>query len=90
MNIRKLGSATALAALLAAPLAFGQADPKVDPNQIMAMEMAKKMDVNHDGMVSKAEFMKAMEEKWNEMDKEKKGMVSVDQAAGTMFWRWWH
>jgi len=82
MNVRKLGALTALAAALAAPLAFGQADPKADPNQLMAMEMAKKMDTNHDGMVSKEEFMKAMEQRWSDMDKEKKGMLTINQASG--------
>jgi EF hand len=82
MNIRKLSAATAFAAILVAPLAFGQTDPKTDPNQLMAMEMAKKMDTNHDGMVSKEEFMKAMEQRWNEMDKEKKGMMTINQSSG--------
>jgi Ca2+-binding EF-hand superfamily protein len=48
------------------------------------MSMAKKMDTNHDGMVSKEEFMKAMEERWNAMDTNKTGMVSVEQAARNM------
>jgi len=86
MNIRRLSFAAALAMSLAAPLAFAQADPKIDPNQIreMAMETAKTMDVNHDGMVSKQEFMMMMEAKWNEMDKDKKGMVTVQHAADMM------
>jgi hypothetical protein len=81
MLVRRLTLATVVAMSLASPFAFGQADPKIDPNQIMAMETAKEMDTNHDGMVSKQEFMKAMEDKWNMMDKDKKGMVSVEQAA---------
>jgi len=84
MHFRQFALAAALAVL--APLAIAQSDPKVDPNDIMAMSMAmaKKMDVNKDGMVSKQEFMKAMEEKWNSMDTARKGMVTVDQMARNM------
>jgi len=83
MNISRFSRTAVFTLSLAAPLAFAQNDPAIDPNQIkaMAMEMAKAMDVNHDGMVSKQEFMKMMERKWNEMDNNKKGMVSVDRAA---------
>ncbi len=85
MRTRALGWFTAMTLSLAAPLAFGQADPSADPNQVRAMAMAKKMDMNNDGMVSKKEFMAAMEAKWNAMDKQKKGMVTVEQAAKMLF-----
>ena len=84
MHLRHLALAAALA--VCAPLAIAQSDPKIDPDQIrtMSMAMAKKMDVNHDGMVSRQEFMKAMEEKWKAMDPDGKGMVSIDQVARNM------
>ena len=42
---------------------------------------AKAMDTDHDGTISKDEFMKYGEAKWNKMDKEGKGMMSVADAS---------
>ena len=44
--------------------------------QGMMMEM-KAMDTNHDGMISKKEFMKFHEEMWAKMKKNKSGMVDM-------------
>jgi hypothetical protein len=44
--------------------------------QGMMMEM-KAMDTNHDGMISKKEFMKFHEEMWAKMKKNKSGMVDI-------------
>jgi len=84
MHLKHLTLAAALAVL--APLAIAQSDPKIDPDQLMTMSRttAQKMDVNKDGMVSKQEFMKAMEDKWNAMDTGRKGMVPIEQVARNM------
>jgi len=42
---------------------------------------AKAMDTDHDGMISKDEFMKYSEAKWNKMDTGGKGMMSVADAS---------
>ena len=44
--------------------------------QGMMMEM-KAMDTNHDGMISKKEFMKFHEDMWAKMKKNKSGMVDM-------------
>jgi len=44
--------------------------------QGMMTEM-KAMDINHDGMISKKEFMKFHEEMWAKMKKNKSGMVDL-------------
>lgn len=43
----------------------------------------KKMacDKNKDGMVSREEFMKHMEDMWTKMDEGKKGMITSDRYA---------
>jgi Ca2+-binding EF-hand superfamily protein len=42
---------------------------------------AKAMDTDHDGTISKDEFLKYGEAKWNKMDKGGKGMMSVADAS---------
>jgi Ca2+-binding EF-hand superfamily protein len=42
---------------------------------------AKAMDTDHDGMISKDEFMKYAEAKWNKTDTGGKGMMSVADAS---------
>jgi hypothetical protein len=86
MRLKSLSLAMMTAACLTSSLAFAQADPSVDPNQLMvkAMEMAKKADTNHDGMVSQQEWMKMAEERWKMMDKDNKGMVPISVAAKNM------
>jgi hypothetical protein len=44
--------------------------------QGMMMDM-KAMDTNHDGMISKKEFMKFHEDMWAKMKKNKAGMVDI-------------
>jgi Ca2+-binding EF-hand superfamily protein len=42
---------------------------------------AKAMDADHDGTISKDEFMKYGEAMWDRMKKDDSGMMSVDDAA---------
>jgi hypothetical protein len=71
--------------LLGTVIAFGlAAAPLVQASEPDALIFAKKLDENKDGMVSKAEFMKAMEKMYDKMDTEKKGMI--DQKAAMKLW----
>ena len=53
--------------------AFAMVDMK--PHAMM-MDMSA-MDANHDGMISKKEFMKFHEEMWVKMKKNKSGMIDM-------------
>ncbi len=68
-------SALVAAALMCTPmLAFAQAGMM---HENMSSSQMKSMDTNGDGLVSKDEFMKAHEAKWDAMQKNKDGMVSI-------------
>jgi hypothetical protein len=45
------------------------------------MDNIKAMGKGKDGMITKAEFMAMMEEKWNMMDKGKKGKLTAEDVA---------
>lgn len=64
-------------ALVAATLAFV---PPVAHAQ-KGMEMIKSMDKDKDGMISKSEFMAMMEQKFDMMDKAKKGKLTAEDVA---------
>ena len=74
MNVAKHAGALALGLMLG----FGCGAPALaadgDAMQSFATEMHKM--ANKDGMVSKKDFMKMMEKKWDDMDKSQKGMLS--------------
>ena len=63
--------ATGLAGVSIAAVAMDDMKP-----QGMMMDM-KAMDTNHDGMISKKEFMKFHEDMWAKMKKNKSGMVDM-------------
>ncbi len=72
MKASKLALALAAAMTMGfAPVAFAD----------KGMDNIKAMDKDKDGMISKAEFMSMMEEKWNAMDKAKKGKLTADDVA---------
>lgn len=85
LNLRTvaLSAALALAPLTFAPAAFAQGgdiDKELQPRaRAMWMKMADK-----DGMVSKKKFMDMVAEKWDMMDKGKKGMIKAEDAARIM------
>jgi Ca2+-binding EF-hand superfamily protein len=65
------GSAALMPPALAAP-----------PSQAEVQEMLKKSGtMRSDGMVTKQDFMKMMEKRFDAMDKQKKGMVSAEDIA---------
>lgn len=64
------------AAMVHAPFAAAQS---TTPATQQSMDMMKKMDVNKDGMVSKDEYMKFYEAKFDSMDKNKDKMVTQEE-----------
>lgn len=86
MHFRNVARAAALSVALAvsAAPALAQGDPTIEMLQPKARAAAMKMDANKDGMVSRAEFMQMVEAKWNEMDKQKKGMLTPDDVSRIM------
>ena len=77
MNLKQLALSVGLAAVLAGSNAFA-ADPEKDSG--FAMQLAAACDMDHNGMVTKAEYMKMMEMKWDKMAKGAKEL-SVANAA---------
>ena len=74
MDLRKTAMVLMLGmAALATPLAFGAAS---DEGKFDLMRDFKTM-ANKDGMVSKKDFMAMMEKKFDAMDTQKKGMISL-------------
>ena len=64
------------AAVMHAPFAAAQSTA---PATQQSMDMMKKMDANKDGMVSKDEYMKFYEVKFETMDKNKDKMVTQEE-----------
>ena len=73
MNVLK--TTLVMVALLAAPTFTFAHEGKGHEGDMHAH--MKAMDINGDGVISRDEFMKAHEAKWNEMPKDKTGGVSV-------------
>jgi carbamoylphosphate synthase large subunit len=69
------------AAVIQAPFAFAQS--AADKQQ--SMDAMKKMDMNKDGMVSKDEYMKFYEAKFETMDKNKDKMVTQEEWFSAQF-----
>jgi Ca2+-binding EF-hand superfamily protein len=72
--MKRMTLATAvLAAAIAAlpPMVYAQ----------KGMDNIKAMDKDKDGMISKSEFMAMMEQKFDMMDKAKKGRLSAEDVA---------
>jgi hypothetical protein len=74
MNVKHTARALALGALLALGSFSGSA--LADDQGPRWWEPQIKSMANKDGMVSKKDFMRMMEKKFDEMDKSKKGMIS--------------
>ena len=62
--------------LLAAPAAFAADKPKMANME----EFMKSCDMNHDGMMSKAEMVKHMEKMFDKMDTRKTGKLDKKQT----------
>ena len=79
MNIKHTGRALALGTMLSLAAISGSAlaDQTQAPRWV---EPEAKMMADKNGMVSKKDFMKMMEKKFDEMDKGKKGMLSTQDV----------
>jgi len=64
MTLKKIALSVGLAALVAGSHAYAQ-NPEKD--NAFAMELAAACDMDHNGMVTKAEYMKMMEMKWDKI-----------------------
>jgi Ca2+-binding EF-hand superfamily protein len=81
MKLSKLATAAAIGAAIAfSPVVstYAQQDSKM-------MQELKKMDVNKDGMVSREEFLRMMGAKFDAMDKDKKGMLSLGDISKIIY-----
>lgn len=72
--LKLLAGSLVAASLLAAPAAFAD-DKKVNMDAFM-----KACDMDHDGMVTKAEMVKHMEAMFDKMDTKKTGKLDKKQA----------
>jgi len=50
---------------------------EAEVNRRPALVLQRPLDTNHDGMISKKEFMKYHEDMWAKMKKNKSGMVDM-------------
>ncbi len=74
--INTLASAMVAVSLLAAPAVFG-AEPAKKVNM---HEFMKACDMDHDGMMSKAEMLKHMEKMFDKADVKKAGKLDKEQT----------
>ncbi len=72
-STRTLALATLTAAALSLPAAYAREDMDAD-------KFVKMCDENNDGMVSKAEMMKAMEKMFDKQDTKKTGKIDKKQV----------
>lgn len=82
-NLRLKGTLTGLVVSLLLSASAVQADDMMGGMQGADMPAAdmQSMDQNHDGMVSKAEFMKYHENMWVQMEKNDHGMYVLPPHA---------
>ena len=78
MNLKQAATALSLGAMLATA-ALSAPTFAADGDMMAARADMMKM-ANKDGMIMKKDFMMMMERKFDEMDKVKKGMLSVDEV----------
>ena len=82
--MKRIASMLTLWIAFAAPMAFAQDDTHLDPRvRAKAEAMWTKM-ANNEGMVTQKVLMDMVMQKFNEMDKGKKGMISAADAARIM------
>ena len=77
MNLKQTALSVGLAAALVGSNAFAQ-NPEKD--NAFAMQLAAACDMDNNGMVTKAEYMKMMEMKWDKMSKGAKELSVANTA----------
>jgi len=78
MNLKQTAKALSFAAMLG--MAALSAPAFAADGDMMASRAEVTKMANKDGMITKKDFMMLMEKKFDEMDKGKKGMLSVDDV----------
>ena len=78
MNLKLTAKALSFAAMLG--MATLSAPALAADGDMMASRAEVTKMANKDGMITKKDFMMLMEKKFDEMDKSKKGMLSVDDV----------
>lgn len=82
MKIAKIAAITTLALAASALQLGGSTALAAPPDESEIINMLKKSGMMRpDGMVTKADFMKMMEKRFDAMDKQKKGMLSAQDIA---------
>ncbi len=79
--MKKLVTAVALCAALG-----GFATAPVHAQSTQAMQAVKTMKTDQDGMITKAEFMRMVEQKWDAMALSQKGRLTPAEAAKLLDW----
>ena len=77
MTLKNMALSLGLAAALAGSTAFAQ-NPEKD--NAFAMQLAAACDTDNNGMVTKAEYLKMMEAKWDKMAKGAKELSVANTA----------
>ena len=77
MTLKQIALSVGLAAALIGSHAYAQ-NPEKD--NMFAMQLAEACDMDHNGKVTKANFMKMMEMKWDKMAKGSKDMTVANTA----------
>jgi hypothetical protein len=78
MNLKQAARALSFGAMLG--IAALSAPTFAADGDMMATRAEMMKMANKDGMITKKDFMMMMEKKFDEMDKGKKGMLSVDDV----------
>jgi hypothetical protein len=78
MNLKQAARALSFGAMLG--IAALSAPAFAADGDMMATRAEMMKMANKDGMITKKDFMMMMEKKFDEMDKGKKGMLSVDDV----------
>jgi hypothetical protein len=77
MTLKHIALSIGLAAVAAGSSAFAE-NPERDT--AFAMQLAMQADMDHSGMVTKAEYMKVLETKWDKMAKGAKELSVANTA----------
>ena len=80
MNLKQFAKALSFGAMLAMAALSAPAPALAADGDMMASRAEGTKMANKDGMITKRDFMMLMEKKFDEMDKGKKGMLSVDDV----------
>jgi len=78
MNLKQAARALSFGAMLG--IAALSAPAFAADGDMMATRAEMMKMVNKDGMITKKDFLMMMEKKFDEMDKGKKGMLSIDDV----------